>query len=292
MLVVWRQIVEIQGEECVKLFMAAGKFSWLLGDGTSILFWRDCWYLDVPLLQFFSQLFTLAVNNLASVQDYACETSFIHGHWGTYFRHDLCLFETKQLEELVAIVSRYYISDRGADKLIWKPSPTRVFLVGSLYKLMHLCGLQEELDLGSIWWVHVPTKIQCFLWFVMLHLLSTLCLLRDRGVMIGAELLRSKWCADGKDMIDHILMHCRFFSEVWSKYFGWWDVEFICPQHVFEFLQQSFHSCFYGIVRYWWIVCCAATLSSMWLARNELLFNEKEVSVSDLLFHVKLHSLY
>ncbi|KAK8571615.1 hypothetical protein V6N12_027695 [Hibiscus sabdariffa] len=38
-------------------------------------------------------------------------------------------------------------------------------------------------------------------------------------MLIGEEMFRCRWCAEGEDMVDHILLHCCFISGVWSKFF-------------------------------------------------------------------------
>ncbi|KAK8595441.1 hypothetical protein V6N13_016810 [Hibiscus sabdariffa] len=158
MSVLWRQIVEVQNDECVQRFMSTTHFFWILGDGRSILFWHDCWCLELPLFQIFPRLFSLAVNAMALVHEYVVEESFLHNNWRLFFRRDLRVFEEQQLGELVADVSRFSFGDRGADHLVWKPSST-----------------------GT-------AKIQCFLWFVLLNRLPTIRLLRGRGLPIGVEL--------------------------------------------------------------------------------------------------------
>ncbi|KAK8701626.1 hypothetical protein V6N13_020010 [Hibiscus sabdariffa] len=66
-------------------------------------------------------------------------------------KRDLRVFEEAQLEELVVVVSCFSVGDRGDDCLVWKPSSTGQFSVGSLYKFMVSFGLEEDLCLGRIW---------------------------------------------------------------------------------------------------------------------------------------------
>ncbi|KAK8576177.1 hypothetical protein V6N13_090654 [Hibiscus sabdariffa] len=237
MSVMSRQIVEFQHEECVQNFMSEDHFGWLLRNGMCILFWRDRWCLDIPLLQVFPRLFSLAVNSMVTVRDYTAKSNFNHGQWGTFFRRKLRDFEMKQLNELIAIVSSLVICNRVDNKLIWTPSRTCDFFVGSLYKLMSSFSLEDELDLGQIWRVSVPPMVQCFLWFAMLYRLPTMCLQRERGVSIDAALVSYRWCGAGGNSVDHILLQCELAIEVWSAVFGWWGIAFVRPWQVGVFIR-------------------------------------------------------
>ncbi|KAK8564613.1 hypothetical protein V6N12_058196 [Hibiscus sabdariffa] len=115
-----------------------------IGHKKMLVLWRK-------IVELFPRLFSLAVNAMAFVYEYAVEVSFVHDNWSLFFRRELRVFEVQQLGELVAIVSRFLLGAIGVDRLIWKPSPMGQFSMGLLYKLMTLFGLQKDSCLGYIW---------------------------------------------------------------------------------------------------------------------------------------------
>ncbi|KAG4123111.1 hypothetical protein ERO13_D11G307850v2, partial [Gossypium hirsutum] len=46
------------------------------------------------------------------------------------------------------------------------------------------------------------------------------------------------------------------------------------------------------LLKQWWFICAASFLWSIWLARNELVFNKKRLSIDEILFLAKLRSLF
>ncbi|KAL4386885.1 hypothetical protein GQ457_09G020820 [Hibiscus cannabinus] len=62
-----------------------------------------------------------------------------------------------------------------------------------------------------------------------------------------------------------------------ALFFQWWMVEVVQPTLLVDFLGSCLHSCFVGTILRWWLVGRAVVLWSMWLARNDLLFNDKAI---------------
>ncbi|KAK9011496.1 hypothetical protein V6N11_044344 [Hibiscus sabdariffa] len=60
------------------------------------------------------------------------------------------------------------------------------------------------------------------------------------------------------------------------------DVEAVAKAGT-KFLLQCFHFCVAKISHDWRIVCCVAVVWSLWLARNDLLFNRNQASMNDIL---------
>ncbi|KAL4291112.1 hypothetical protein GQ457_14G017520 [Hibiscus cannabinus] len=174
------------------------------------------------------------------------------------------------------------------DRLVWEPNVHGVFSVSELSSVMHSFDLSSDL-IGAfrVWDVGVPPKIQCFLWFVLLGRLPNLAMLSDCGIDIGRVSLACVFCGQGRDEIEHIFYSCRLAGMVWDFFFSWWHVLVVLPSCFMDFIFQGVDSFFSGYLRHWWLIGCVAVLWSLWLARNEAIFNSKVVSFSEICFLLK-----
>ncbi|KAL4376639.1 hypothetical protein GQ457_02G019570 [Hibiscus cannabinus] len=74
---------------------------------------------------------------------------------------------------------------------------------------------------------------------------------------------------------DHILFSCPFAKGVWSWFVGWWDVCLVLPSSLDVLLGPAMGGLFMGALRRCWMAALAALLWSLWLCRNEAVFNGK-----------------
>ena len=49
---------------------------------------------------------------------------------------------------------------------------------------------------------------------------------------------------------------------------------------------------FKGVLESWWCACCAAALWSIWLARNEAMFDKKIWNVDEIFLLIKSRSVF
>ena len=114
----WREIVRIRdgvggGErwfaECVRR---------RAGDGSETLFWRDCWYDDVPFCDRFSRLFDLAENKDITVRD-MFSMGWEDGGEGWQWRRRLWAWEEELVAECRVLLSNINLQDTTSDSWLW-----------------------------------------------------------------------------------------------------------------------------------------------------------------------------
>ncbi|KAK8661902.1 hypothetical protein V6N13_091490 [Hibiscus sabdariffa] len=82
-----------------------------------------------------------------------------------------------------------------------------------------------------------------------------------------------------------------FMFHFWSNFCRWWKVEWERLEELPSLFDFCFARLFTGIERTLWLIAFAAALWSIWLARNELVFNDKSLPATDILFYSRIRAL-
>lgn len=125
-----------------------------------------------------------------------------------------------------------------------------------------------------------------FLWKVAHNILPSKSFLNSR-FRIGN--LVCSWCNQELEDQNHILWYCQGAKEVWENISAWWEVNLVSIS-----LQGNLEAML-GLVTesmcsQAWEISIAAVLWSLWLARNDRLFNDAVHKTSDIVFLVKKRS--
>ncbi|TYH22859.1 hypothetical protein ES288_A04G163800v1 [Gossypium darwinii] len=99
------------------------------------------------------------------------------------------------------------------------------------------------------------------------------------------------WCYRDQETAGHLFFHCNFIASFWRKIMDWWEVKW----RQFEGFSNFFVFCknvsFTGVIKILWMISVSAACWSVWLARNELVFNKKWPKMSNLVFLSKTPAL-
>jgi hypothetical protein len=153
--------------------------------------------------------------------------------------------------------------------LFWLSSKSSKFCVGSMYD--RLCNLDVVPEKVSIWKTKVPLKIKVFLWFI------------HQGVTLTKDnLARKKWKGSLKccycncnESIDNLFFRCCFARFIWRL------VE-ICtgiraPRNVAHYFDHWTMEAESSVKKLMWM-SGAVVLWSIWLCRNDYIFNNAFIS--------------
>ncbi|KAI8548175.1 hypothetical protein RHMOL_Rhmol07G0252200 [Rhododendron molle] len=77
-------------------------------------------------------------------------------------------------------------------------------------------------------------------------------------------------------------LHCQFSWDVWSLLIDWWHVCWVCPGSLIDLFSWWKGRGFKNLEKYLWETTFHATIWSVWLARNEIVFNNASWRVEDL----------
>ncbi|KAF1859092.1 hypothetical protein Lal_00000918 [Lupinus albus] len=124
-----------------------------------------------------------------------------------------------------------------------------------------------------------PLKVTTFAWKLFLDKIPSKVALQRRGITlsIGARISCS-FCKDTPKTSNHLFLSCHISYSVWQLVYNWLDISVTLPSSPFHHFI-----CHMGMVKDkkgWslWSVLWFAIMWTIWLSRNELIFNNVESS--------------
>ncbi|XP_058203049.1 uncharacterized protein LOC131317517 [Rhododendron vialii] len=108
------------------------------------------------------------------------------------------------------------------------------------------------------------------------------------SVLVGKNMIqvdplsKCPFCASFEETPEHLFLHCQFSWNTWSLIMVWWQMFWVCPPSLADLANWWFGTRFRNMERHTWEVTFFATLWSLWLARNELIFNNTSRSASEV----------
>ncbi|RVW46880.1 hypothetical protein CK203_075631 [Vitis vinifera] len=142
-----------------------------VGKGTKVNFWTDHWCGNEVLAQNFPQLFELAVQRNASVNE-MWDSSLGQGGWNIRLSRNFNDWELDALGELLHLL-RDLRTSLEEDAVIWKGESHGLFRIRDAYKLLSGSNV-ITFPKKSIWVDKVPTKVAFFAWEVSWEKVLTL----------------------------------------------------------------------------------------------------------------------
>ena len=152
--------------------------------------------------------------------------------WNFLFRRYFNEWELRRFYSFYEHVTAKIPSGEGEDILIWQLNHSGAFDVRSFYIAL-LKTLSDSFPWQSIWCVKVPKRVSFFLWTAA------------RGGILTTDNLVKKnfplvnWCClcrCDEETMDHLLIHCRFASTLWSEVLIMFGVQWVMPDTIVSLL--------------------------------------------------------
>lgn len=257
-----RSISQVQKETKLKLFESSD-FEWKLGNGDIIRFWTDEWYNGTVLSHTFRRLYSLFIG-----KDYTVKimvSFWFNATNESKWRRPLRGWEIQEAMQLQQILNNIKFSTHK-DKVIWKQEQND-YSPGLGYRVLD--NNTEVLPIWSLLWKQkVPHKAIIFMWHALHNALPTLDYLHIRG--IAAHNL-CRWCNIEKEDMPHLLWHCSLAKSGWDSLLNWFNIKrpsppFMSLSSALIFFSSKINSGGGG-------TCLISMIWTIWLARNECIFN-------------------
>lgn len=177
----------------------------IVGNGKSIRVWDDCWLSpwkpEAPIGPLTLANQNLRVRDLLNAQTNDWDLEKIRLHLPHY-------------EDVIRL--NIPSSQGTPDKQVWLPDPSGIYSAKSWYRMIFEeknTPVANSFDwLKLIWKLHIPPKLQHFLWVALNNALPVGTLLATRGVLTE---LSCKRCGE-QETITHVFFSCPFATEFWT----------------------------------------------------------------------------
>lgn len=133
-----------------------------VGNRLRVLFWKDIWVGERPLMEVFPRLFRVAINKEAMVSEYYREANGSH-QWIIPFRRTLQDFEVASHQALLGILRDVRLWIEEKDKWIWSFEPVGSFSVKSIFWSAYAVSSDSSPNCNLAWNNKIPLRIQFFL---------------------------------------------------------------------------------------------------------------------------------
>jgi hypothetical protein len=289
----WKDICRLEGWVDSTNWLEEGMVR-RLGNGMNTRFWKDVWIGDSPLCIKFPRLYSISLqkNEYVGVLLEAAEES---RKWNFLWRRNLFQWEIDRVESLEAFLINVTLSQE-LDVWKWSINPEEGFTVKSAYDLLVDYGetttfSDYELKMFSkIWESPAPPKIVVLSWQLFHNRLPTKENLVRRGVLELEAGSNCVWCVANSESATHLFVHCDFVHRVWYEVFKWLGVEIVMPPSI-----MTLFDCFCETVRNkkkkrGFRLVWHTMVWSIWIARNNVVFNGVVTEPMDLVEEIKVLS--
>ncbi|XP_058752626.1 uncharacterized protein LOC131625814 [Vicia villosa] len=198
------------------------------------------------------------------------------------------------LSELAWLLNDVVVSVNQPDGAVWRKHDDGVFSVSSCYNL--LCrnyipfGPANCFDSAfvALWKVDVPLKVKAFGWRSFLNKVPTKDALLHRGILNSSSNLDCVTCNIFSESLQHSFLLCRNTATVWMEMSEWIGLGYTNFLDFKEsFLYWSSFCRVKKVKRGKEGVIWLAIIWSIWLHRNDVVFNDTSWNSRDVVWNCK-----
>ncbi|GLT35683.1 hypothetical protein SLA2020_101140 [Shorea laevis] len=213
--------------------------------------------------------------------------------WKLHWRCHLHSWEEDKVTELQAILERRQPRQDQVDTWQWSNTANGKYIVQSAYLLLNSKQPMENKSLyNKIWNPLVSSKVSTFNWQAMYDRIPSCFNLFKCGVLHDSNTINCVFCGlEAKDT-HHLLLHCKNSTKLWTNYRKWWGVASLLPNHCTMAYEQQLSLFNNKKMSARWGVVWEAGAWSLWLARNEMIFNGKPKDPRKLFELTQLRSFF
>ena len=177
-----------------------------LGNGSTILFWKDRWCSELPLSALYPNLFMYTLD-----PDLLIAEAFVNSSWQLLFTRQLTGILYSEWHNLLTHLQNFVPNLTMPDTLYWRWSSVGKFTVHSFYQWLEFGGI-KNITFKTIWLSKMPLKIKIFLY-----------LLKRDKILTKGNLIKRGWQGDPScpfcgefESTDHLFVQCAFVNSIWQ----------------------------------------------------------------------------
>jgi len=190
------------------------------------------------------------------------------------------------MADLTKLLADHFPLPNQEDKITWKGKEE--YSARVLQQLLYM-SMEAEVDnvVCSVWMNLVPPKVEVFMWLTLLGRLNTKERLHRKGVL-SANQVACTFCSVQPESLDHVLLQCHISWKVWGSIAEDLGLELI----MHPTFKQFYNAC---LAIQWkrknmkriWISTVFAVTWRLWMVRNEVIFQQKEMNITEICHSIK-----
>lgn len=206
--------------------------------------------------------------------------------WHFIFRRRPYTWEENQLASLRVKLNNFPLNPSGEDCPCWKWSSSASYSVESAYSTWEKQTFQVNNCLNTLWKNLGPARIGAFVWQAVQEKIATRSILVRRNIIPPNDGF-CPICALSPETPLHLFLQCSCARSTWSTILSRWLVSWIWPSTLPELVNFWFSNSFHNLEETCWITTLYAVLWSIWKARNDLVFNDKQPLLGEIVDLIK-----
>ncbi|KAK1398520.1 hypothetical protein POM88_008383 [Heracleum sosnowskyi] len=150
-------------------------------------------------------------------------------------------------------------------------------------------SISQDCNFNRIWKQMVPPKVQMFMWKVLNGIIPTKALLFSRLVNF-LDNSNCDLCKAQLEDLNHILWECEIAMQTWRKVLDWWGFHL---RPTIKCLNETWVAVSWFkevVLKQTWEIVLVAKMWTLWLNRNQIVFNSSKVSLEEVVKLVKVRS--
>ncbi|KAE9594954.1 hypothetical protein Lal_00041263 [Lupinus albus] len=241
----------------------------------------------------YKRLFNPSILKDGLISDFG---KWVGGNWGwaITWRRELFSWEIDLSNSFLKVLLDCTLQYNKPDSWEWKYDKSKLYTVRSAYNLITHNDLQQANNnmLSSLFWKSkAPLKVLTFVWRLFQDKIPTKDALLKQGITLhDGEGSLCVFCNEYPESATHLFSTCSISYSVWQHIYRWLNICVALPLSFY-----THYSFFLGLVKTrkgWklWSIIWHATIWTLWLARNDIVFNKAKSSIQQLLNSVMVKS--
>ena len=288
----WKNITKVVASEDFRFNGPSSNVGFILGDGSSIHFWRDEWIEGVVLKDVFPRIFALSVNKLGKVKEFG--TLSINGwQWEIPLRRRLFGWELHQWSVLMSLLKGHVVCDSFKDSFVWKGSTSGKYSVYLYCKSVRTSSNSDKEVWKLVWKGLAPSKVEVFCWQLFRGRIAVKEQLVRRG-LLDTSLASCTFCKVECESIGHLFFSCYSSWKIWMYCCSLWGLHWVVHHDPSTMFMAWQHALPDKYSKELWIMSFYAITWSIWLLRNDMAFNGKVFDLEQFIdtFKIRLASWF
>ncbi|XP_035842805.1 uncharacterized protein LOC118489214 [Helianthus annuus] len=279
----WKSIYSIRQPLLEANIDLGAAFSDVVGNGSNICFWLDCWFESVPFFIRFPDLFKEEVVKECLVEDrLQLNSAGPHFNW-VWIRPDLGPVAAVQLQQL-QLLTGCWVGSGKKDCWKWNYDNNGIFTVAGIKGILSSANrtVPNNVFLWSNW---VPKKVGLVAWRAEMERLPTRRALANRNIPVPNQMY--VLCSDYVESCEHVFVSCHYAQMLWQNLAMWCGLPPIIAFGINDLLTLQDSASGSRRKRKVVHAIILVTFWSIWKMRNETVFKQGVPNVTRTLDEIK-----